>query len=96
MNVILYIDNLATYITEEELKTLFVQVGETIAGGINNDRINGAPKDEDHRFSTAEALDQIDRAVAKFSAYSTNGSTLRVRLAIPEEQRSSLSQIFEP
>ena len=96
MNVILYIDNLATHITEEELKTLFTQVGEAIARGINKKRSNRGLQDKDHRFPTAGALSQIDREVARFTAYSLNDSIVRVRLTIPKAQRSSVSQVFEP
>lgn len=93
MNVILYIDNLDTYITEEELKTLFIQVGEAIASGINKDRINRESKD---RFPTAGVLAQIDREIARFATSSFNESIVRVRMTIPKEQREFPSQTFEP
>ena len=96
MNVILYIDNLTTYITEEELKTLFTQVGEAIARGINQERSNREPNDKDRRFPTATVLGEIDREVARFTAYSLNDSIVRVRLTIPKEQRRLPSQISEP
>lgn len=96
MNVILYIDNLATYITEEELKTLFIQVGEAIASGINKDRRNKRPKDKDQHFPTTRALGQIDREFARFTASSFNESIVRVRVTIPKEQRGLPSQTFEP
>ena len=96
MNVILYIDNLATYITEEELKTLFIQVGEAIASGINKDRINRESNDKDDRFPTAGVLGQIDREIARFTASSFSESIVRVRMTIPKEQRELPSQTFEP
>jgi hypothetical protein len=96
MNVILYIDNLATYITEEELKTLFIQVGEAIASGINKDRINRKSHEKKHRFPTAGVLGEIDREIGRFTASSFNESVVRVRMTIPKEQRELPSQTFEP
>lgn len=96
MNVILYIDNLATYITEEELKTLFIQVGEAIASGMNKDRIIRESKENDHRFPTAGVLGQIDREMTRFTASSFNESIVRVRMTISKEERELPGQIFEP
>lgn len=96
MNVILYIDNLAVFITEEELKTLLAQVAEVIASGINKAQINGRQKDRDQRFPTAGINGQFDREVAKFTAYSLNGSTLRARLTMSQGQHNATGQNFEP
>ena len=98
MDVVLYIDNLAAFITEEELKTLFTEVGEAIADEMTKNRISRELNDTDHHLpiSTAATSGQIGREVARFSAYSLSSGTLRVRLTMLREQRSSLSKIFEP
>jgi hypothetical protein len=98
MDVILYIENLAAFTTEEELKTLFTEVGEVVANEMTKNRINREPNDTDHRLpiSTAGTLGQMGTEVTRFSACSLSGGTLRVRLTMLREQRGSLSKIFEP
>ena len=98
MDVILYMDNLAAFITEEELKTLFTEVGEVIANEMTKIRISREPNvmDDCLPSSTSGTSGQIGREVARFRAYSLSGGTLRVHLTMLREQRSSLSKIFEP
>ena len=94
MDIMLYIDNLGISTTEEELRTLFMQVGEVIAIKINRDRASGASKG--FGFLTMSALSEADKAVSRFNSYSLNGHKMKVRLVTPRAQRGTTSPIFEP
>jgi RNA recognition motif-containing protein len=94
MNVILHIENLSTSISEEELKTLFTQIGVAIAVEMNHDRIRGEPIT--HRFPTVSALSETDEAIGRFNVSSFDGRTWRVRLPMPELQPNLLNPSFEP
>jgi RNA recognition motif-containing protein len=94
MNVILHIENLSTSISEEELKTLFTQIGVAIAVEMNQDRISEEPIT--HRFPTVSALTETDKAIGRFNVYSLDGRTWRVRLPMPEPQPNLLNPTFEP
>jgi RNA recognition motif-containing protein len=94
MNIMLYIDNLNISTTEEELRNLFMQVGEVIAIEINRDRVGGASKG--FGFITMSAQSEADRAVSRFNSYSLSGHKLKVRLAVPRAQRGITNPIIEP
>ncbi len=81
MDVVLSIDNLAISTTEEELKTLFMQVGEVTAIQINKDRVSG--KSKGYGFLSMSMLSEADKAVSRFNSYSLNGQKLQVRLSKP-------------
>ena len=94
MDIMLYIDNLGISTTEDELNTLFSQVGEVMAVKINRDRVSGASRG--FGFLTMSALSEADKAVSKFNSCSLNGHKLKVRLAIPRAQRGTTHTIYEP
>jgi RNA recognition motif-containing protein len=92
MDVILYIANLAISTTEEELRALFMQVGEVTAVSINKDRVSGASKG--FGFLSMSFLSEADRAVSRFNAYSLSGHKLKVRLARPRSLRGETRVIY--
>ena len=81
MDITLCIDNLNSSTTEEELKTLFMQVGDVTSITINKDRVSGESKG--FGFLAMSAQSEADQAVSTFNSYSLNGHKLKVRLAGP-------------
>jgi RNA recognition motif-containing protein len=81
MDAVLYIENLAISTTEQDLSTLFMQVGEVIAVRIHRDRVSGESKG--FGFLTMSAQSEADRAVSRFNSYPLGGQKLKVRLATP-------------
>jgi RNA recognition motif-containing protein len=81
MDIVLYIDNLSISTTEEELKNLFMQVGEVTSITINKDRVSGESKG--FGFLAMSAQSEADQAVSTFNSHSLNGRKLMVRLSRP-------------
>jgi len=79
MEVLLYIDNLAIATTEEELKDLFLQVGDVTSVRINKDRLSG--KSKGYGYLSMSIQSEADKAVSRFNSYSLKGSILKVRLS---------------
>lgn len=94
MNVILHIENLSASITEEEMKTLFTQIGVAIAIDLNKDR--NSEGSTTRRFPQWSASSEADKAIGRFNIYSLNGRTWKVRLPMPEPQPNLLNPSFEP
>ena len=94
MNVLLYIRNLAKATTEDELKTLFEQVGEVTTIRIMKDRSNGESRG--FGFVTMSAQSEADKAVSKFNTYTLANNELKVSLAKPRAQRGTDGIVFEP
>jgi RNA recognition motif-containing protein len=92
MNLILQIENLATSVTEKELKALFTQIGEAIAIGMDKGQVSEESKDQ--RFPKTSALSEADQSIGQLNVYSLNGRTWRVRLPMPEPHL--LNPTFEP
>jgi len=87
MDVMLYLDNLSVSTTEDELVTLFTQVGEVTAVQIHRDRISGASKG--YGFLSMSMVNEADRAVSRFNTHSLNGNELHVRLSKPRAVRGN-------
>ncbi|MGA7192008.1 MAG: RNA-binding protein [Anaerolineales bacterium] len=90
MNVMLYIGNLAKSTTEDELKTLFEQVGEVTTIRIMKNPSNGASRG--FGFLTMSAESEADKAVSRFNTFTLANNQLKVSLAKPRVQRP----VFEP
>ncbi len=78
MDVMLYVGNLAGYITENELRTLFSQVGDVTSIRINQDRLSS--ETEQYCFLAMSSQSEADHAVSRFNGYSVGGHPLRVGL----------------
>jgi len=85
MDIILYVDNLGSSTTEEELKALFTQAGEVTSIKINKDRVSG--KSKGFGFLAMSAQSEADQAVSTFNSYLLNGHKLKVRLSMPRPLR---------
>jgi RNA recognition motif-containing protein len=81
MNVMLYIGNLAKSTSEDELKSLFEQVGEVTTIRIMKDRSNGESRG--FGFLTMSAQSEADKAVSRFNTYSLANNKLKVTLVKP-------------
>ena len=90
MNVMLYVGNLAKSTTEDELKTLFEQVGEVTTIRIMKDRSNGESRG--FGFLTMSAESEADKAVSRFNTFTLANNQLKVNLARPRVLRP----VFEP
>ena len=94
MTVMLYIGNLAKSTTEDELQTLFEQVGEVTTIRIMKDSSNGESRG--FGFLTMSAESEADKAVSRFNTYMLADSKLRVSLAKPRVQHGLSRPAFEP
>ncbi len=84
MDVMLYVGNLASYITENELRNLFSQVGEVTSIRINQDGLSGEAGQ--YGFLAMSSQSEADRAVSRFNQYSVGGQRLRVGLVKPRRR----------
>ncbi|HEY9152861.1 MAG TPA: RNA-binding protein [Anaerolineales bacterium] len=94
MNVMLYIGNLAKATTEDELKTLFEQVGEVTTIRIMKDNSNGESRG--FGFLTMSAQSEADKAVSRFNTYTLGDHKLKVSLTKSRVQGSLSGPAFEP
>jgi len=92
MDVILYIDNLAISTTEEELKNLFLQVGDVTSVKINKDSTSGVSKG--YAFLSMSYQSDADKAVNRFHSYTLKGNPLKVRLSKPRAMRGGTNPGF--
>ncbi len=85
MNKKLYVGNLPYSATDEQLRSLFSQVGEISDVTIIVDRDTGRSKG----FGFVEMVteEQAEEAVKRFNGYSLNNRPLTVNEARPREQR---------
>lgn len=88
METRLYVGHLSKSTTQEELNTLFAQAGEVTAVELIKDR----KSDESRGFAfvTMSTPNEAEKAVSMFDTYSLSDYALKVSLAKPKEQRSTL------
>ncbi len=94
MNIMLYVGNLAKSTTEDELQTLFEQVGEVTTIRIMKDPSNGESRG--FGFLTMSAESEADKAVSKFNTYTLGDHKLKVSLTKPRVQSGTRGPVFEP
>jgi cold-inducible RNA-binding protein len=85
MEVKVYVRNLSSSTTQEELKALFTKAGTVIAVNMIKDRKSGVSRG--FAFITMSAQSEADKAVSMFNAYPFKDQELKVDLARPREQR---------
>ena len=79
MDIKLYVGNLAKSTTEEELETLFAQVGTVSTVEVVKDRANGRSKG--FAFITMGTESEADTAIRMFNSYSLGDRLLKVNIA---------------
>jgi RNA recognition motif-containing protein len=81
MDVTLYVGNLSEATSEDELLTLFTQMGDVSTLRIMRDRHDG--RSRGYAYVTMTAQSEADRAVSRLNESSFNGQALKVSLARP-------------
>jgi cold-inducible RNA-binding protein len=86
MNKKLYVGNLSYDTTQEQVYTLFAQVGEVTEVSLISDRETGRPKGFGFVKMNSEEANQ--EAIKRFNGYSLDERTLTVSEARPRVERS--------
>jgi len=84
MEVKLYVGNLSFSTTEDELRTLFAQVGTVASVELIKDRDTGSSKG--FAFVTMGAQSEAEEAIKKFNGYSLGNRQIKVNPARPKEE----------
>lgn len=81
MDIRIYVGNLSKSTTQEELTTLFAQVGAVSGVEVVMDKGTGLSKG--FAFVSMANQEDADKAIEKFNAYDMGGNTLKVNIAKP-------------
>jgi RNA recognition motif-containing protein len=81
----LYVGNLSYAVIEDELRTLFSEVGEVVSVNIITDRISGQSKGFGFVEMTTEEAAQ--EAIQRFNGYELNQRQIKVSEARPPRER---------
>ncbi len=84
MDVTLYVGNLAKSVSENELRSLFSQVGDVTTLRIVKDDRSG--ESLEYGFVTMSSQNEADRAVSRFNNYALSEQVLRVGLVRPRRR----------
>ncbi len=87
MSVRLYVGNLAKSTTQDELSTLFAQVGTVESVELIKDRASGESKG--FAFIAMDSQSAADQAISMFNAYSLGDREIKVNVAKPREERTN-------
>ena len=83
----LYVGNLSYDTTEEQIRTLFTQVGEIAEIAFITDRDTGRPKG--FGFVTMKTEEASKEAIKRFNGFTIDNRALTVNEAKPREERTS-------
>jgi RNA recognition motif-containing protein len=87
MDVTVYVGNLAKSVSENELRSLFSQVGDVTTLRIIKDDASG--ESLEYGFVTMSSQNEADRAVSRFNHYPLGEQPLRVGLVRPRGRSHS-------
>lgn len=82
----LYVGNLPYSVNEDQLRTLFTQVGEITSVTMITDRYTGESKG--FGFVEMSTEDEAQEAIKRFNGYTLDNRNLTVSEARPREERS--------
>jgi RNA recognition motif-containing protein len=85
METKLYVGNLSYQMTEDELHSLFTQVGTVNEVALIKDRDTGSSKG--FAFVTMGSQEEADKAIEQFNGRSMGDRELTVNIARPREER---------
>ena len=85
MNKSLYIGNLASEVTEDDLKTNFSEVGTVLSARIIKDKYSGTSKG--FAFVEMETAEQAQEIIKRFNGGELCGKTIRVSEAKPKKDQ---------
>lgn len=86
----LQVRNLALATTDDEVRTLFAQVGDVLEVSIIRDTGSGISRR--YGFVTMSALSEADAAISRFNDRLLNGLALKVTLCEPRSVRGQSSR----
>ncbi len=86
MEVKLYVNNLSSETSEEDLRTLFAQAGSVISVAFIQDRASDQPKR--FAFVTMGTQAEAQKAIDMFDTYSLADRELKVNAAKPRQRHS--------
>ena len=89
MEVKLYVGNLSTATSQEQLNALFTKAGHVAFVHVISDRKSGISKG--FAFVTMSAQSEADKAVSMFNSYSLDDHQLKVGLVKARTQRGFVS-----
>jgi len=89
METKLYVGNLSYQTTEDELNSLFTQVGTVNEVALIKDRETGSSKG--FAFVTMSSQEEANKAIEQFNGQSMGDRQLTVNVARPREERSGSS-----
>ncbi len=92
MEVKLYVGNMTYNTTEDQLRTLFSEVGNVVAVDVIKDRATGRAKG--FAFVTMSSQAEADEAINTFNGKEVDGRALTVNVAKPREERPSGGRSF--
>lgn len=81
----IYVGNLSTSTTQEDLSVLFARAGDVTDVNVIRDRKSGASNG--FAFITMSAQSEADKAVSMFNAYPLDNRSLKVTLVTPRRNR---------
>jgi cold-inducible RNA-binding protein len=85
MNKNLYIGNLATEVTEEDLKTNFSEIGKVVSVSIIRDKFTGLSRG--FGFVEMETTEAAEEAVRRFNGGQLLGNNIVVNEARPKKEQ---------
>jgi cold-inducible RNA-binding protein len=85
METRVYVGNMSTETTEEDLRTMFSEVGTVGSIDLIMDRQTGKPKG--FAFVTMTTQGDAEKAISEFNGKDVNDHTLKVNIAKPREER---------
>lgn len=85
METKLYVGNLSYNANEDNLRTLFSDVGTVVSVTLIKDRDSGQSKG--FGFIEMESQVEIEAAIARFNGFMFEGRELKVNIARPREER---------
>ncbi len=85
MNKNLYIGNLATEVTEEDLKTNFSEIGKVVSVSIIRDKFTGLSRG--FGFVEMETAEAAEEAVRRFNGGQLLGNNIVVNEARPKKEQ---------
>ncbi len=88
METRLYIGNMSHETTEQDLRTMFSEAGTVESVDVIMDRQTGKPKG--FAFVTMNSQAEAEKAISMFDAKDMNARTLKVNIAKPREERSTM------
>lgn len=87
MEVKLYVGNMTYTTTEDQLRSLFSEVGNVVAVDVIKDRATGRAKG--FAFVTMSSQAEADDAINMYNGKEVDGRALTVNVAKPREERPS-------